>query len=162
MEKWKLTEIKNLLQHICVFFLLYNPLLILNLNTSLLNLNTASFDDDDDDDGNNDHYYYCYHDHFISNTIIIIIIIIIIISIINIIIFLLRKRVFFNRCLAVWYPFCFSGQAVYPFTAIKPSSRCSSFFYLFIYFVIFHSILSLFLSVFFYVQLPCVAWEVTK
>ena len=69
---------------------------------------------------------------------------------------------FFNRCLAVWYPFCFSGQAVYPFTAIKPSSRSSSFFYLFIYFVIFHSILSLFLSVFFYVQLPCVAWEVTK
>ena len=38
---------------------------------------------------------------------------------------------FFNRCLAVWYPFCFSGQAVYPFTAIKPSSRSSSFFYLF-------------------------------
>ena len=47
------------------------------------------------------------------------------------IIFLLRKRVVFNRCLAVWYPFCFSGQAVYPFTAIKPSSRSSSFFYLF-------------------------------
>ena len=170
MEKWKLTEIKNLLQHICVFFQRYNPPVILNLNTPLLNLNTASFDDDDDD--NDDHYYYCYHHHFISSTVIIIIIIIIImivviiiiiiIIIVIIIIFLLRKRVFFNRCLAVWYPFCFSGQAVYPFTAIKPSSRSSSFFYLFIYFVIFHSILSLFLSVFFYVQLPCVAWEVTK
>ena len=42
--------------------------------------------------------------------------------------------VVFNRCLAVWYPFCFSGQAVYSFTAIKPSSRSSSsFVYLFIY-----------------------------
>ena len=169
MEKWKLTEIKNLLQHICVFFQRYNPPVILNVNTPLLNLNTASFDDDDDDDDDNDdHYYYCYHHHFISSTVIIIIIIIVVVVIIItiiiviIIIFLLRKRVFFNRCLAVWYPFCFSGQAVYPFTAIKPSSRCSSFFYLFIYFVIFHSILSLFLSVFFYVQLPCVAWEVTK
>ena len=50
MEKWKLSEIKNLPQHISVFFLLYNPPLIVNLNTSLLNLNTASFDDDDDDD----------------------------------------------------------------------------------------------------------------
>ena len=78
------------------------------------------------------------------------------------IIFLLRKRVVFNRCLAAWYTFCCSGQAVYPFTAIKKSSRSSSFFYLFIYFVNFHSILSLFLSVFFYVQLPCVAWEVIK
>ena len=54
MEKWKLSEIKNLLQHICVFFLLYNPPLILNLNKSLLNLNTASFDDDDDDDDDDD------------------------------------------------------------------------------------------------------------
>ena len=100
--KMKINCDKNLVQHICVFFLLHNPLLILNLNTSLLSLNTASFDDDDDDDDNDDHYYYCYHDHFISNTIIIIIIIIIIvIIIINTIIFLLRKRVFFNRCLAV-------------------------------------------------------------
>ena len=55
----------------CIF-LLYNPPLILNLNTSLLNLNTASFDDDDDE--NDDHYSYCYHHHFISSTIIIIII----------------------------------------------------------------------------------------
>ena len=85
-----------------------------------------------------------------------------IIIIIIIIIFLLRKRVFFNRCLAVWYPFCFSGQAVCLFTAIKRFSRSSSFFILFIYFVNFHSILSLFLFVFFYVQLPCVGWEVTK
>ena len=30
------------------------------------------------------------------------------------------------------YPICFSGQAVYPLTAIKPSSRSSSFFYFFI------------------------------
>ena len=131
MEKCKLSKIKNLLQHICVFFLLYNPPLIRNLNASLLNLNTASFDDDDDDD-NDDHY--CYHHHFIRSTIIIIIIIIIVVIIITIIIiFLLPKRVFFNRCLAVWYPFCFSEQAVYPFTAIKPSSRSSSLFnYLFI------------------------------
>ena len=93
-------------------------------------------------------------------------IIIIIIIVTIIIIFRLRKRVFFNRCLAVWYPFCFSGQAVYLFTAIKRFSRSSSFFilfiYLFIYFVNFHSILSLFLFVFFYVQLACVGWEVTK
>ena len=57
MEKGKLSEIKNLLQHICVFFLLYNPPLILNLNKSLLNLNTASFDDDDDDDDDNGSLY---------------------------------------------------------------------------------------------------------
>ena len=75
---------KNLLEHICVYFLLYNLPLILNLNTYLLNFNTASFDDDDDDD-------YCYHHHFI-NSIIIIIIIIIIIKTIIIIVFLLRNR----------------------------------------------------------------------
>ena len=110
---------KNLLEHICVYFLLYNLPLILNLNTYLLNFNTASFDDDDDD--------YCYHHHFINS---IIIIIIIIIKTIIIIIFLLRNRVFFNRCSTV----CFSGQAVYSFTAIKPSSRSSSsFVYLFFY-----------------------------
>ena len=89
-------------------------------------------------------------------------IITIIIIVTIIIIFRLRKRVFFNRCLAVWYPFCFSGQAVCLFTAIKRFSRSSSFFILFIYFVNFHSILSLFLFVFFYVQLACVGWEVTK
>ena len=169
MEKWKLTEIKNLLQHICVFFQRYNPPVILNVNTPLLNLNTASFDDDDDDDDNDDHYYYCYHHHFISSTVVIIIIIIVVVVIIItiiiviIIIFLLRKRVFFNRCLAVWYPFCFSGQAVYPFTAIKPSSRSSSFFQLFIYLFCQLSLNPFFfLFVFFYLQLPCVAWEVTQ
>ena len=113
---------KNLLEHICVYFLLYNLPLILNLNTYLLNFNTASFDDDDDE--------YCYHHHFINS---IIIIIIIIIKTIIIIVFLLRNRVFFNRCLTV----CFSGQAVYSFTAIKTvqpfffnSSFVSLFFYL--------------------------------
>ena len=118
---------KNLLEHICVYFLLYNLPLILNLNTYLLNFNTTSFDDDDNN--------YCYHHHFINSIIItiIIIIIIIIIKTIIIIIFLLRNRVFLNRCLTV----CFSGQAVYSFTATKTvlpfffnSSFVSLFFYL--------------------------------
>jgi len=121
MEKWKLTKIKNLLQHICVFFLLYNPPLILNLNT-------ASFDDDDDDE-NDDHYYYCYHHYFISSTIIIIIIIITII-----IIFLLRKRVFLTGVWLFDIHFVSLGK---PFIFSRPSNGSAvlllSFFLLFVY-----------------------------
>ena len=41
---------------------------------------------------------------------------------------------FFNRCLAVWYPFCFSGQAVYPRSRPSncPAVLLLSFIYLFI------------------------------
>ena len=161
MEKWKLTNIKNLLQHICVFFLLYNPPLILNLNTSLLNLNTASFDDDDNDD--DDHYSYCYHRHFL------------VVQLLSLLLLSLlpSSSSFFcvSECFltGVWLFDIHFASLGKPFICSRPSNGSAvlllSFFYLFIYLFIlstFTQSFFFFLFVFFYVQLACVGWEVTK
>ena len=123
-KKWKLTKIKNLRQHICVFFLLYNPPLILHLNTSLLNLNTASFDDDDDDDN-----------HMII-IIIVMIIILLVVQLLSLLLLLLLSLLpssssFFcvSECFltGVWlFLFFFYIQFVSlgkPFTRSRPSNR---------------------------------------
>ena len=156
MEKWKLTNIKNLLQHICVFFLLYNPPLILHLNTSLLNLNTASFDDDNYDD--DDHYSYCYHHHFL---------VVQLLSLLLLLLSLLPSSSSFfcvSECFltGVWLFDIHFVSLGKPFICSRPSNGSavlllslfsfllsfflSFFLYLFIYFVNSHSILSLFYS----------------
>ena len=137
MEKWKLTNIKNLLQHICVFFLLYNPPLILNLNTSLLNLNTAPL--------------------MMMMTIIIIIVIMIILLVIQLLLLLLlllllsllsTSSSFFcvSECFltGVWLfdiHFVSLGKR---FICSRSSNRPAVLLLLFISFVNFRSILSLF------------------
>ena len=148
-KKWKLTKIKNLRQHICVFFLLYNPPLILHLNTSLLNLNTASFDDDDDDDN-----------HMII-IIIVMIIILLVVQLLSLLLLLLLSLLpssssFFcvSECFltGVWLFDIHFVSLGKPFICSRPSNGSAvllSLFYLFIYFVNFHSILFLFFIRFF-------------
>ena len=55
---------------------------------------------------------------------------------------------FFNRCLAVWYPFCFSGQAVYPRS--RPSNCPAVLLLSFIYLFILSTFTQSFLFYFFY------------
>ena len=132
-KKWKLTKIKNLRQHICVFFLLYNPPLILHLNTSLLNLNTASFDDDDDDDN-----------HMII-IIIVMIIILLVVQLLSLLLLLLLSLLpssssFFcvSECFltGVWLFDIHFVSLGKPFIRSRPSNRRAvvllSFIYLFI------------------------------
>ena len=148
MEKWKLSKIKNLLQHICVYLLLYNPPLILNLNT-------ASFDDDVQLDDNDDHYI-----------IVIIIILLVVQLLLSLLLLLLllfllllllllllsllpSSSSFFcvSECFltGVWLfdirHFVSLGK---PFIRSRPSNRSAVLLLSFIFFVNFHSILSLF------------------
>ena len=131
--------------------------MILNLNTSLVNLNTASFDDDDDDDNQ------------MIIIIIVMIIILLVLQLLSLLLLLLLSLLpssssFFcvSECFltGVWLFDIHFVSLGKPFICSRPSKGSAvlllSLFYLFIYFVNFHSILSLFLFVFFYVQLACV------
>ena len=149
--KMKINRDKNLLQHICVFFLLYNTLLILNLNTSLLNLNTASFDDDNDD-----HYYYCYHHHFLVVQLLslLLLLLLLLLSLLSSSSSLFCVSECFLTLISILFLWA-SRLSVHGHQTIQPIFFFLLFIYLFILSTFTQSFL-FFLFVFFYVQLPCV------